>query len=99
MKKTLISLLTALTLATSFAPIQAEAKASDLYAETFIVYEIDREEDIIFLMTYDGEHDYIYEGVEDWHAGDIASALMDSNGTSKVSDDVILSLKYSGNIY
>lgn len=50
-------------------------------------------------MTYDGEHDYIYEGVEDWHAGDIASALMDSNGTSKVSDDVIVSLKYSGNIY
>ena len=100
MKRTIIAaLLAAIAVVTPFTSVKAEAKAPDnIYAQTFLVYEVDREYDIIYLMTLDGEHEYKFESAEDWHAGDVASALMDSKGTPKVTDDEILNLKYSGYI-
>ena len=103
MKKILIAAL--LTLATLTAgSIKADAAAEkmsekNLYPQTFIVYEVDREFDIVYLMTFSGM-EYEWEGVEDWHAGDIASALMYDNGTPKITDDEIIKLHYAGeNIY
>ena len=99
-KKALLTI-TALA-AIAAGSITAQAAPQDLenlYPQTFIVYEIDREYDIIYLTTSTG-FDYIWEGVEDWHAGDMASAIMNDNGTQKITDDEILSLHYSGfNVY
>ena len=97
------ALLTLTALATIVAgSITAQAAPQDLtniYPQTFIVYEIDREYDIIYLTTSTG-FDYIWEGVEDWHAGDMASAIMNDNGTKNITDDEILTLRYTGyNIY
>lgn len=89
----------------TFASFTAKADAAEkmseknLYPQTFIVYEVDREFDIVYLMTFSG-FEYEWEGVEDWHAGDIASALMYDNGTPKITDDEIIKLHYAGeNIY
>ena len=78
---------------------QVKPDSKSLYPQTFFVYEIDREEDIIYLSTFSGI-EYIWEGIEDWHAGDLASALMYDNGTKSILDDEIIKLHYAGeNLY
>ncbi len=96
----------AATLLITFASFTTKATAaapkmdqSNLYPCTFIVYEIDRDEDIIFLTDANG-FEWEYEGVEDWHAGDVATAMMYDNGTPKIFDDEIIKLHFAGwNIY
>lgn len=36
-----------------------------------------------------------WEGAEDWQIGDIAAMIMSDNGTSEISDDEILEMRYS----
>lgn len=101
-KKALLTLTALATIAAG--SITATAAPQDLntehlYPVTFTVYEIDRENDIIYLTTSTG-FEYIWEGVEDWHAGDIAAAIMYDNSSPKITDDEIIKLHYSGaNIY
>ena len=101
-KRSLITLTALITLATGSITAQAapqDLNTEHLYPTTFIVYEIDKEYDIIYLTTSTG-FEYIWEGVEDWRAGDMASGLMYDNGTAKITDDEIIKLHYTGfNIY
>ena len=100
-KLTIAALIASIALSTPFTSLAATKEAPKLehyYPQTFIVYEIDREYDIIYLMTPTGSAEFEYEGVEDWHAGDIASAIMYDNGTSKINDDTIVTLQYDGTI-
>lgn len=74
----------------------AAFKLDCMYATTTIVDRIDKSQDIVTLKDYNG---YIYQisPVEDWEVGDIASILMDDNGTPfDKLDDKIVSVKYSG---
>lgn len=90
----LIGLLAAGTiLGSSF--IGQEKEVNVEYPETFIVYEANAEENYIILRDFNG-HLFRWNNCEDWLEGDIASAVMDSNGTEGITDDRIVMLKYSG---
>ena len=67
------------------------------YPETFIVVAVDQEHDFITLQDFNG-FTWNWNSVDDWMIGDIASAIMDSNGTEEIQDDRIVMLKYSGYI-
>ena len=67
----------------------------NLYAETAIVREIDYATDTVTVECFNGNL-FSFSDCDDWAEGDICSMLMDSKGTSEVTDDEILSVKYSG---
>lgn len=67
------------------------------YPETFKVIVVDHEHDFIALQDFTG-HVFYWSSAEDWLEGDIASAIMNSNGTETITDDRIVMLKYSGYI-
>lgn len=67
------------------------------YPETFIVIAVDEDHDFITLQDFSG-YTWNWNSVDDWMVGDIASAIMDSNGTEEIQDDRIVMLKYSGYI-
>lgn len=69
----------------------------DVYPETAIVTETDLETDLVTVETLNGNL-FQFEGIEDYQTGDIVSMIMDSNKTPEVTDDIILSVKYSGYI-
>lgn len=66
-----------------------------LYAETMRVTKVNYKKDLVYISTSTG-HIYSFKGTEDWRKGDFCSCIMDSRGTPKVKDDVILSVKYCG---
>ena len=59
------------------------------YAQVFRVAEINN--DLIYLVDYNG-NEWIWEGVENWQVGDFAAAIMNTNGTAYIYDDIIMSL-------
>lgn len=67
------------------------------YPETFVVVAVDPEHDFITLQDFSG-YTWTWNSCEDWQVGDIASAIMNSNGTEDITDDQIIMLKYSGYI-
>lgn len=89
MRKILILIL---ILATLLALVSACGK-STLYPETGKVVEICN--DTVSVETSTGNIFEFY-GSEDWFVGDIASMIMDSCGTTEITDDVIIAVKYSG---
>lgn len=67
----------------------------NFYADTFVVCEVNYDDDIVTLMDFNGLT-WTFEGCEDWFAGDICSVLMDPNGTDIITDDIIVAYSYSG---
>lgn len=68
------------------------------YARTGFVVELDRENDIVVVEDWAGLTWEFY-GIEDWEVNDIASMLMNDNGTPEnIYDDEILSVRYGGQI-
>lgn len=91
--------LTLLTIIATLTTPAADPAPATEYPKTFIVFEIDRTDDIIYLMDANG-NEWIYEGCEDWQTGDVAAATMNDNGTPSIYDDTIEKLHYSGwNVY
>ncbi len=67
-----------------------------LYPTTATVTDLDRETDTVTVETATGIL-YAFCGCEDYAEGDLVSMIMYSNGTDDdVTDDVILSVRYSG---
>lgn len=62
------------------------------YAQIFQVVEI--ENDTIHLINWHGE-EWLWDGAEDWEIGDYVAAIMDTNGTEIIYDDIIVSLRYT----
>lgn len=89
-------LATLATITTITAP--AAGSIENLYPETFIVTEVNLAMGYIELETFSGNV-FTWEGCEDWQEGDIASAIMNDNGTPEVTDDEIIKLEYSGYLY
>lgn len=73
----------------------AMAAAGFIYPDTMEITALDRENDVVTLETATG---FIYEmdGCEDYSPGDLVSVLMWSAGTKNVTDDAIISARYSG---
>lgn len=69
------------------------ASAGLIYPTTMQITKIDG--DLVTMETATG---FAYEmlGAEDYEAGDLISVLMFNNGTKYITDDVILSVQYSG---
>lgn len=102
MKKLLTVVLTTMMIATpvSAAPtIDGECK--DLYPLTGIVTEVEHMEDtdLITMTTANGNQFSWYADAEDcWSINDLASCIMESNGTEIVYDDEIVDAHYAGGI-
>lgn len=69
--------------------------SAGIYPVTGTVTEVDRASDTVTFTTPNG-HMFTLNGCEDWASNDVVSAIMYDNGTPQVSDDIILSARYSG---
>lgn len=71
-------------------------RATNQYALTAYVAEIDRGEDVMTYETHSGQR-FEWQGVEDQKTGEVYSLMMDDNGTPEtIEDDRIISARYSG---
>ena len=68
---------------------------AEIYPETARIVEINREEDLVIVETFNGFL-FAFEGCEDYCEGDAVSMIMDDNGTEKVFDDEIIMVQYAG---
>ena len=68
---------------------------AELYPETARIVELNYEEDIVTVETFNGFL-YSFYGCEDYSMGDGVALIMDDNGTAKVFDDVIVMAQYCG---
>ena len=66
------------------------------YAETMAIIEVNTEDEIISCMSFNGNVWEFEDTCGDWEIGDVCSVLMCDNGTEIVTDDIIMSVKYSG---
>lgn len=66
-----------------------------IYPTTMLVTDIDYTTDVVTIETATG-FIYQFEGAEDYIKGDLVSCIMFSNGTADITDDMILSVRYSG---
>lgn len=102
MKKLLTVVLTTMMIATpvSAAPT-TDGECKDLYPLTGIVTEVEHMEDtdLITMTTANGNQFSWYADAEDcWSINDLASCIMESNGTEIVYDDEIVDAHYAGGI-
>lgn len=87
--KATISIITAISI------VVALSAAGIIYPQTMEVVKVDAVDDAVYLMTSTG---YIYamSGTDDWEAGDLASLIMNSKGTPDITDDEIITARYTG---
>lgn len=102
MKKLLAVVLTTMMIATpvSAAPT-TDGECKDLYPLTGIVTEVEHMEDtdLITMTTANGNQFSWYADAEDcWSINDLASCIMESNGTEIVYDDEIVDAHYAGGL-
>lgn len=71
------------------------AAHAELYPMTARVYMVDEFTDTVTVETFTGFL-FSFEGVEDWAEGDCCALIMDDFGTAEISDDLIVSARYSG---
>lgn len=70
---------------------------AEIYPKTARIVNIRLEgtKDVVTLEDSNG-FTWEYDGVEDYYLGDLVSLIMDDNGTEIISDDKIISHRYSG---
>ena len=96
MKKTIAFVLALLTIITiALACTRNTNSEINLYPTTAVVYELDRENDLVTVEDANGNL-WQFEGCEDWDINDICSMLMDDCGTASIYDDEIVMVRYSG---
>lgn len=88
MKKLLI-----IILAIAIIACTCSCGKSTLYPETGKVVEICNDEVVVETCT---GNLFAFYGAEDWFVGDCVSMIMDSCGTTEITDDIIITVKYSG---
>ena len=77
------------------ATLAAVIAAGLIYPTTMVVTDVDYSTDIVTIETSTG-FQYQFEGTEDYTKGDLVSCIMYNNKTTNISDDVILTVRYSG---
>lgn len=97
-KKFLITLF-GITAAVSFAGTSytGEPASKNYYAMTAVVSNLDYARDTVTVKNATG-FTWVFSGTEDWDIGDVASLVMNDNGTQIIFDDEIVSVRYSGYI-
>ena len=95
-KKTLIALLGAVSaVSLAGASYAGEPALKNYYAMTAIVSDLDYAGDTVTVENATG-FTWCFSGTEDWDIGDVASLVMDDNGTEIIMDDLVVSVRYSG---
>ena len=90
MKKLMVLLIFTVIIAIFHITATAERELSwnykvndqELYAETFVVTNVDYEKNIVKIE--DSGNVFYFYGTEDWLEGDLVSCIMDTNGTEKM---------------
>lgn len=95
----------ALTIIMVSAPVSAapttDGECKDLYPLTGIVTEVEHMEDTdLITMTTANENQFSWytDSTDDWFINDLASCIMNSNGTDEVYDDEIVDAHYVGTL-
>lgn len=96
----------ALTIIMVSAPVSAapttDGTYKDLYPLTGIVtevHEVEKDMDLVTMTTANGNQFSWYADAEDcWAINDLASCIMNSNGTEIVYDDEIVDAHYAGGL-
>lgn len=95
----------ALTIIMVSAPVSAapttDGECKDLYPLTGIVTEVEHMEDtdLITMTTANGnQFSWYTDSTDDWCINDLASCIMNSNGTDEVYDDEIVDAHYVGTL-
>lgn len=73
------------------------ASALEYYALAGKVIQIDYSTDEVFFMDGVG-FIWSFFGIEDWSIGDIVACVMCDNNTEDIFDDIIISVRYNGQI-
>lgn len=79
----------------TLAAVVQIAAAGLIYPATMEVIDVDRAADLVTMETATG-HAYQMTGAEDYDRGDLVAVLMWSSYTETITDDVIISARYSG---
>jgi hypothetical protein len=77
------------------ATLAAVTAAGLIYPQTIVVTDVDYSTDVVTIETATG-FVYKFTGTEDYCENDLVSCIMFSNGTADITDDMILSVRYSG---
>ena len=77
------------------ATLAAVIAAGLIYPQTMVVTDVDYATDIVTIETSTG-FTYEFYGAEDYTEGDLVSCIMYNNKTTNISDDVILTVRWSG---
>lgn len=77
------------------ATLAAVIAAGLIYPTTMLVTDVDYTTDVVTVETLTG-FVYQFEGTEDYTEGDLVSVIMYNNRTTNITDDVILTVQYSG---
>ena len=77
------------------ATIAAVIAAGLIYPTTMVVTDVNYSTDVVTIETATG-FTYEFEGTEDYTEGDLVSCIMYNNKTKDITDDVILTVRYSG---
>lgn len=72
-----------------------ENTLNGFYPQTFIVVQVEPEDNLVTIETATG-FQYDFFGVEEWSEGDLCACIMYDRGTAKITDDLIVSVRYSG---
>lgn len=88
------------TLTVSSLPAECTSRpniSESLYAKSAAVVELDTAANLVLVEDLNGFRWEFY-GCEDFESGDLVDMVMWDHGTSSIMDDVILNVRYSGNI-
>ena len=84
---------TASIIAATLALAIALAAAGFIYPTAMEITRIDGDD--VYLVTATG-FEYVMSGAEDYAVGDIVALVMFNNGTRNITDDQIVTARYSG---
>jgi hypothetical protein len=76
-----------------FGFVKANAEQHNYYANTAVVTEVDKANNLVTVEDCNG-NTWQFTETEDWEFADTCSMLMDNKGTQNVSDDEIIQITY-----
>ena len=103
MKKLLaLAMATMMMASTVQAAPTTDGECKDLYPLTGIVtevQEVDKDTDLVTMTCANGnQFSWYVDSTDDWCINDLASCIMNSNGTDEVYDDEIVDAHYTGTL-
>lgn len=62
------------------------------YTMECYVMECDNDSDLIVMVDFATENEWVWEGIDNLNLGDVVEVTMNDNGTEDITDDVMLTL-------